>query len=240
MIKHIVKEGETLEAIARRYEWPSGKALYEAPCNRGLRVIRPNAHSIKKGDEVTIVDTPLQAANRKLALLLKLRADYVELTDGIVKDFKKETQAIKTLTERLDILQAVTDVFAHLGEFVEKGLKSIKLTGAALDKANKELAWSVGRFSYEPAGEAMIDNLVEINPNDEGLNFYAKVIIKCALNYKSITFWAQMLTGTNVLQVEEDVRFTVENHKNKMLADLDKQITTTRELIVALKRNRPY
>jgi hypothetical protein len=51
---HTVEEGETLDRIASRYEFPTGASLYDHPANADLRVRRPDPRFIAPGDEVVI------------------------------------------------------------------------------------------------------------------------------------------------------------------------------------------
>jgi hypothetical protein len=53
---HVVQQGECLTAIAARYGFADGKAIYDAPENAGYRKLRPDPNVILPGDEITIPD----------------------------------------------------------------------------------------------------------------------------------------------------------------------------------------
>lgn len=54
MKKHIVRQGECLSSIAKKYGFGNYECIYNAPENEKLRAERPNPHILCPGDEVLI------------------------------------------------------------------------------------------------------------------------------------------------------------------------------------------
>lgn len=53
---HVVKQGECLQSIARRYGFGDFRALYDHPANAKFKQLRPNPNVIFPGDKIEIPD----------------------------------------------------------------------------------------------------------------------------------------------------------------------------------------
>jgi hypothetical protein len=63
MTTHVVKRGENLTAIARKYGIPDWRTIYNHPNNRAFRIRRPDPNLILPGDQLFIPDqTPWRVA----------------------------------------------------------------------------------------------------------------------------------------------------------------------------------
>ncbi|MBC7904222.1 MAG: LysM peptidoglycan-binding domain-containing protein [Gemmatimonadaceae bacterium] len=235
MFQHTVRKGETLDAIARQYSLPSGKWIYSAACNSSLRTIRPSANSIKVNDKIYIPDNPVKAAQTKYDALVKLREDYLKMNEDIRNGWRNEQRRFTSVNEKVDVGLAVADIFGSLFGIVKKGMTAMKLSGALAEKANKALGKEVLGFAYKPLVEKAADIFSEVKADDDTKSLYLKAIVQSALNFKSPTFWAAQLTGTNASQVNEDVLFNIENEKNKVLADLNRKIAAADADLIAQK-----
>jgi len=56
--RHVVKQGECLSSIARKYGFLSWRTIYDAPDNSDFRKKRPNPNVIYPGDKLAIPDPP--------------------------------------------------------------------------------------------------------------------------------------------------------------------------------------
>ncbi|MEM9147867.1 MAG: LysM peptidoglycan-binding domain-containing protein [Pseudomonadota bacterium] len=80
---HVVKKGESLSKIAKKYGWPSGKDLYNAKENADLRKARPDMNKIEPGDKVIIPEPPVDKSTK-----LQYRKDMPRMSIDI--DGKKK------------------------------------------------------------------------------------------------------------------------------------------------------
>ncbi|MDI6766168.1 MAG: peptidoglycan-binding protein [Bacteroidota bacterium] len=84
---HIVKQGECLAGIAKKYGFYSWKIIYEYPENREFKNKRPNPNIIFPGDKIIIPDIKSKVENietgKKIKIKLKIQHTYLRI---ILKD----------------------------------------------------------------------------------------------------------------------------------------------------------
>ncbi len=84
---HIVKQGECLASIAKKYEFKNWKTIYEHPDNKDLKNKRPNPNIIFPGDKVVIPDKKSKVENidtgKKVKIKFKNQHTYLRI---ILKD----------------------------------------------------------------------------------------------------------------------------------------------------------
>lgn len=84
-ITHVVRQGECLLLISRRYGFADFKRVYEHPDNTALREMRPNPNVLYPGDTVVIPDVgpakiqPNLSTGRAHRFTLKVAARYLRL-----------------------------------------------------------------------------------------------------------------------------------------------------------------
>lgn len=82
---HVVKRGEVLSSIARRYGWKSHVPIHEHPKNADFKRRRPDPNLIFPGDEIYIPDEPEEpkratcATGSKHTFQAKLRAKRLRI-----------------------------------------------------------------------------------------------------------------------------------------------------------------
>jgi hypothetical protein len=111
---HVVKQGECLLLIARRYGISDYKRLYEHPDNSELHQKRPNPNVLYPGDTVTIPEVastktkPELATGRAHRFTLKVGARYLRLA---LKDAEGEPLSGRPylLTFGQEVLEGSTD-----------------------------------------------------------------------------------------------------------------------------------
>ena len=59
-IIHVVKKGDTLDKIAKKYKFKSWKTIYDAKANAKFRKLRPDPNKIEPGDKIVIPPLPLK------------------------------------------------------------------------------------------------------------------------------------------------------------------------------------
>ena len=88
---HVVRRGENLSSIARRYGLSNWKALYNAPVNDHFRQLRPNPNHIRPGDRIHIPTDPkvvIPLLRARLNRLREVRKDAAALLDQIESDLR--------------------------------------------------------------------------------------------------------------------------------------------------------
>jgi N-acetylmuramoyl-L-alanine amidase len=144
---HIVKQGECLSKIARRYGFLDYKKVYEHPDNSELRKKRPNPHLLFPGDQIVIPDPEPKTASishgRFHRFTLKVPQRHVRLA---LKDGAGEALAGKSYTLVLDDReerQGTTDG----GGFLEE---KVPFTVNKLELECEGLSWELDVGSLNP------------------------------------------------------------------------------------------
>ena len=106
---HIVKRGENLPMIAKKYGFHDWKTIYDHPNNREFRKKRPNPNLILPGDQLFIPDktaVPKPKAEFHLSVKDKLSGNnfpnltlQLVLPTGITKQYLTDSSGIIDLKE---------------------------------------------------------------------------------------------------------------------------------------------
>jgi hypothetical protein len=234
---------ETLSSIGAKYGFRDWTLIFRSACNTELRKLRPRPEMIRPGDKLFIPPNPVQVRallHRQVHELRKQRADTVSLFANVDAGLQR---AYAEFDRNAIIFDVLAGVFATLGVMISKGCQAIKLTGAALEKINKELTHAALELAYEPAFEiAIADKLPDIFAAGTPLADLGP-LIDSASDITSPTFWARVLSelwsgsswSRSVSISPEDTLQALKNgaraQRDELLRDLDARIKMTEQHI---------
>lgn len=245
-----VKKGDTLESIARRFGFRSWKIIYNSAGNDGLRRNRPNPKTIKEGDVVNIPADVVKVARQRVEKLQALRSETEKMYDKYLQDWDRESRQMNSYSEKIDnIAKAATmvaGVFKELTSITVDGVKAMKLVGEELAKKNKELTRSVIKFGYSPLKDVAEDKALEVSqhqiasqgmldldPNDGPVSGVSKLVIKYLIfDCTNPSFWAGVITGTDIGEINRKTRAHIIESRDKSIAFLDKKIADARYVLM--------
>jgi hypothetical protein len=235
---HTVAKGESLDSIARKYGIKHWSFLYNARVNAPLRHKRPRPDQIKPGDTIVIPPDPIAAAQAKLEKLKKLRADYVKMSEDILLDWEKEYSKTSSSIDQIDGVGKVATILISLGSIIKGGFSAMKLSGDALEKANKDLAKQALDFAYMPAAEAAAggSGILDVKEGDGRLFAFGKKTVSFfLLDWNSPSYWASLFTGTDMKQINTRVKKEIKDREAETLQRLDLQILKAENDLTALR-----
>ena len=224
---HIVARGESLDSIARKYGIKHWSFIYNARINAPLRHKRPRPDQIKPGDTVIIPPDPIVAAQVKVERLKALRSAYIKMNDDILRDWEKEYTRTSSNVSQIDGVGKVATMLVSLGSMVKSGFSAMKLTGDALEKANKDLAKQALDFANSPVVEGVTEasGVLEVKETDgRVLALGKKTVSFFLLDWNTPSFWAGLLTGTDLKQVNARVKKEIKDREEETLKNLDAKI----------------
>jgi hypothetical protein len=240
---HVVRSGETLSSIAAKYGFPDWKAVYYAPCNADLRKHRPGPDKILSGDRVFIPPKPEDVRlvlRERLSNLQRLRFDTDATFQRIEGELDKNYRDFTTKAMAIDYTGAI---LIGLTSLVSKGMQAMKLSGAALEKANKEMAKAGLVFAYKPIYDlALKDKIGKVGAN-EGTAWAIGKGIEILADITTPSFWAGVYAnykdGKPLKEVVTrkpedsllDVKRQIENQRKETLQKLDEKIRETQRLL---------
>lgn len=122
MLTYIVKPGDTLWAIARRYGVKTWQQLYHDPANTAFRAKRPNPNLIYPGDKINIPTPPPKLAEGKEhskpgKLPPELERFQKELHEEIAKDQQANwDEFVKSMTDLTKWTKLTTFIAGRAGQ----------------------------------------------------------------------------------------------------------------------------
>ena len=102
--KHIVKKGENLTKIAKKYGFAGGdwKKLYNHPKNTKLKRLRPNPDHIEPKDEVFIPNVPGKKIDEEIKALTQMEGKLMSMPPRIKKSMM---EAVRMQKEAMRIVK---------------------------------------------------------------------------------------------------------------------------------------
>ncbi|MEO6670267.1 MAG: LysM domain-containing protein [Ferruginibacter sp.] len=241
MYTHYVQKGETMDGIARRYGLPNGTAVFYASCNARLKVLRSKPEKIREGDLVNIPDNAVILTEKKLLHLRKIRAEYLAMNEKILSEWNYEYNKVNRVANQADMAATVALILVDLGKIVHEGVKTMKLSGSALEAANRSLGKSAIDFGYSPIESIVEEGVAEsfgtVQPTDGLATSIGKRVLHFLLvDWSTPSFWASKWTGVDIKETNHKVVSEIETQKSNMLKRLDAQISATELNLLKLKR----
>jgi hypothetical protein len=190
---HTVSAGESLSSIAAKYGFPDAMLIYRAACNEAFRRARPNPDQILPGDQLAIPPRPeeMQRALRaRLTNLRRLRRESEQMSAGLEQELEQLIAEGRRKARAFDALAAATSIVVGLVNITTAGFAAMKLTGAELAKANRQLARSSLKFAYYPALNAAAKAGLERLGAHEGVIGVIGTGLHVVLNLTTPSYWA--------------------------------------------------
>lgn len=187
-----------------------------------------------------------QELTKRLANLTRLRSDVVKMYAGIRRELDESLEAYKGSAEIIDITAMLAQVFVGLAQLVQKSIQAIKLSGRALEEANKELLKKTFEVSLEP-GEDVLKGLAANKvreKSDQGLLWaFGSALFDAYLNMTTPSFWAQVVGNlkegkswsravtTTPADVVAQAKAAVSEQELQMLRRIDERIEQTQKAL---------
>jgi hypothetical protein len=192
--QHIVLPHETLSGIGAKYGFRDWTLIFRAACNTELRKLRSRPEMIRPGDRLFIPPNPVEIRallHRQLHELRKQRAETVSLFSNLDSGLQRGYEEYDRNARAIEVIAAVV---GSLAVMISKGLQAINLTGAALEKINKDLTHAALELGYGTAFDvAIADKLPDIFAVGAPLADLGP-LIDAASDITSPTFWARVLS----------------------------------------------
>jgi len=155
---------------------------------------------------------------------------YNELLNNANNDYRQ----VNRVASAVDITATVAQLGMGYAKMVQKGMDTMKLSGAALAKAEQQLAISaVTRGPKFVAKQTLKRSSILETTGEEGLALaFTKIIVKSWFDMTTPSYWAQRITGVNIEQVHQGTIRSILNNRQQAFAHLDKKIEDTRNTIL--------
>lgn len=125
---------------------------------------------------------------------LRLEADAMfiqienQLRDGIAQYL--------WVTQTVDTVATVANIFASVGQIAYKGMKTLALSGTLLEKANRELTHDALKLAYQPPAELVGEQWSHrIYSDDRMAIAFAKAFLQSYFDLSTPSFWASVYTN---------------------------------------------
>lgn len=185
----------------------------------------------------TVSLSTLQLAQKKITSLRKIKADYLSLIGDIKNGWESEYRNVKHWAEGVDTAKTMIDIFSSLVGIVRQGQAAIKLSGEALEKANKELARSAIKDAYMPIVEATGKTIGNsANEKDGDVILFGKLLLKAWDDVNSPSYWASKYTGVDIEETNKKINNDIESEKSRNVQMLDEKILKAEMELIKLKR----
>jgi hypothetical protein len=242
-----VRPGDSLVSIARQAGFHSWADIYNNPANANLRARRPDPNQLKPGDQIMIPPTPQmvrQVLQTRLDDLMRLRQQSDALFQQVEGDLDANLRRYKNVASGVDAVATVAQVFTGLVSIAAKGWTAMKLTGPALDAANKEIAKQGLKFAVDPLQEPALRIAAnQLGAHDGTVWAVGKLSIESFLNMQSPSWWAGVVGNLQdgktwsqavTTSPEEQLQATrdrIESQRRQTLQNIDARIGETRALL---------
>ena len=250
---YTVRQGDTLTSIARQFGFANWKDIYYNPANAALRLRRPNPDLLQPGDQVLIPPTPQvvrQVLQARLTSLVTLRVETDAMYQKIEQGMDENIPNYDRVSRDADAAATVADILVGLGKLVLKGVAAMKLSGAMLKSANKELAKQTGEFVVDPLKDPALKFAADkIGANDGIVWAVGKITIESWLNIQSPSWWAgvagnledgkswSQAVTTDPKDALQATRDGIEKQRQDTLGKIDERIRATQTLLYGVAAN---
>lgn len=176
-----------------------------------------------------------KSLNRLEDLKKEMELFFTNLENNLDKDFRK----INRFSKSIDVTAEVLTIFVNLGKYAVKGVMSLKLSGTALDKANKELAKAVLEDSYKRVGKEI--TTVTLNQKKEqGVVWaFGKKGWDAFLNIQKPSFWTKKVVGDPKKAYNEAKR-NLKRSKQDSTKEIEKKISQLKIIISQIESQKPF
>ena len=246
-----VKPGETLDTIAVREGFKDWRDIYDSPANDLLRTLRPSPNQLRAGDKLVIPATPAAVRSVMLerqAALVRLRREidnlFVQIEADMDANIRGHEKAASRVDDLKDDLKTVYDIFFGLGKLVRNGVKAMRLSGSALEHANKELAWEALEFAYEPFKEPALRWAAnKLGIKVDIVDLVGKATTEAWVNIQTPSFWAGVVVNlkngkswsnavtTDPSEALKAAREVIERQHKDALGRIDAKIKETQRFV---------
>ena len=247
---YTVRPGETLSSIARQFGFSTWRDIYYNPANPSLRARRPDPDQLRPGDQIMIPPSPQairQVLQERLASLMRLRQDSDTLYRQLEDELDSNLQHYKSVASAVDVAGTLAQVFTGLAGIAAKGWAATKLTGPALDAANKELAKQGLEFAIDPLKEPALWLAANKLGASHGIvSVIGKLAIEAFLDIQRPSWWAGVVgelqdgkswsraVNSNPEEQIQATRDRIEQQRIYILSQIDSRINETRALLNAV------
>lgn len=235
--KYQVQSGDTLTHIARTFGLPSWRNIYDSPENKTWRMERGSPDNIKVGDLISIPPNPLKVLDYQLQKMIKLREETNKMFQQLAYQAKVDYQKIKQKSAGLDMTAALLQLGIGYSKIVKGGMDTMKLTGAELAKANRELAKSAMTTGPQFVAEQVIQQSSFIKvTGEEGLALaLGKIAINSWFDMTSPSYWAKRISGIDIDQQYLQTSRSISQTHQESIRKLDARISEIRKEILMLR-----
>ncbi len=226
---HFVKSGDTLQSIAKSYQFSDWKIIYTHPLNENFRKLRPNPNLIFPGDKIVIPSNPLMIANQlrqQVQRLEIIKQDSITLFNEMEKGLQNEFNKVESFSKRIDFAADIATFFAG------KALKFPK-KGPNPEAIDEWLDLLIRDYIKDSLKKDIINYIIKIIDNESLPVSLIKIGWESWNQMTSPTYWASRITGQTPLQAFENAKRVLEQTRKQNIDLLDQKIAKTQELIKA-------
>ena len=252
---HIVKRGDNLSGLAKRYGLRSWREIYYARCNAQLRARRPDPGSLREGDQVVIPPDALYYTKIKLQKLQKIRQDHIRMMGDIEREWDNEYRNIKSNIASIDVIGKVSTVLVGIGFMAKSAIAAIKLDGEAIRVANTKIAKTALSTSAKNVGGEVVNAsgvLADVQEDPLALAL-GKTAVDTFFNWTTPSWWASKidhirsggsvmkngrLQGTDLDQINNQTLNVIRTQRDSTLRVLDEKIAAAERQLAEAKGMR--
>jgi hypothetical protein len=233
---YIIAAGDTLQKIALRNKLPSWRIIYNAECNRSLRLSPPD--KIKVGNRIYIPPKASELAAFRIERLKKLQEENENTFRSILSEWNREYQKVNKISTNVDVAADLILLFKGLSDLCLKGHKVLKLEGEALAKASSSFVRSFAFDKMQYLSELTIkaSNFTQVTGEESTGLLLTKVVIQSWFDMTTPSYWAQRFSGVNIEELNRKTKDQITSQQRAVHEQLDKRIAEAQqELTIALK-----
>jgi len=232
--KYEVQSGDTLTSIAKKFGLPSWRIIYDAPANAQWRILRGSPDKIWVGDVISIPPHPVRVLEHRLQTLIRLRRESEGMYNELLNSVNNDYQKVNRVASAVDITATITQLGLGYAKMVQKGVKTMSMTGKELAKAQQQLAISAVTRGPKFAAKQTVkrSSILDITGEEALYEAIPKIIVKSWFDMTTPSYWAQRITGVNIEQVHQETIRGILNNRQRAFAHLDRKIEETRKAIL--------
>jgi len=197
---YVIRQRDTLSAIAEAHKLAGWQALYFASCNKDFRRRNPDPDKILVGQKILIPSNPAEQRNAVNARLTRLRA-VRKSTDGLWREQERVIEQhfgeVKRTGQTVDAAATLVLLINSLAQLTYKGFQAMKLTEEALEQSNKLLAkQTLGGIAKTHGRDnaALVVSKIKIESTNT-VWLITKSVAQSWCDMTSPSFWANTVTN---------------------------------------------